>query len=202
MVSGRWPREGRKLAVKVGEKRTAVRDRSRSIGRKLRTLTRTIRRLIGEAKREVLQLTEQTGQLLERSIKEARQARRHRSAARAQGGAKAKMKAAKALEELADRCEKVARQITQRVAGEPITDRLVSLWDPDARPAVRWVSVVLAGGTRPGFSSGVRFAVSGPGFRFWVSGSRVSSEGGVRLGVVAECRPAGPYVVAGVAFEA
>src|SRR5262249_8946912 len=33
-----------------------------------------------------------------------------------------------------DRCEKVARQIKQRVAGEPITDRIVSLFDPDARP--------------------------------------------------------------------
>jgi IS5 family transposase len=30
-------REGRKLAVKVGEKRTAVRDRSRAMGRKLQT---------------------------------------------------------------------------------------------------------------------------------------------------------------------
>ena len=38
------------------------------------------------------------------------------------------------MEELADRCEKVARQIKQRVAGEPIKDRLVSLADPDARP--------------------------------------------------------------------
>jgi transposase, IS5 family len=35
---------------------------------------------------------------------------------------------------LADRCEKVARQIRQRVAGEKITDRIVSLADPDARP--------------------------------------------------------------------
>jgi hypothetical protein len=38
------------------------------------------------------------------------------------------------LEELADRCEKVARQIKRRVKGEPITDRIVSLSDPDARP--------------------------------------------------------------------
>jgi len=38
------------------------------------------------------------------------------------------------LEELADRCEKVAGQIRQRVAGEPIKDRIVSLHDPDARP--------------------------------------------------------------------
>jgi IS5 family transposase len=35
---------------------------------------------------------------------------------------------------VADRCEKVARQIRQRVDGEPIKDRIVSLADPDARP--------------------------------------------------------------------
>ena len=54
---------------------------------------------------------------------------------RARGrGAKAKLKAAAALEEMADRCEKVAAQIRQRVKGEPIKDRIVSLHDPDARP--------------------------------------------------------------------
>jgi transposase, IS5 family len=35
---------------------------------------------------------------------------------------------------MADRCEKVACQIEQRVAGESIKDRIVSLHDPDARP--------------------------------------------------------------------
>jgi IS5 family transposase len=127
-------REGRKLASRIGEKRPAVRDRTRSMGRKLRALTRTIRRRSGEAKREVLELTEQTGRLLETSINEARKlaatARR-----RARGrGAHAKLNAAKRLDELADRCEKVSSQIRQRVNGEPITDRLISLWDPDARP--------------------------------------------------------------------
>ena len=127
-------REGRKLATRVAESRTAVRDRSRAMGRKLRALTRTIRKRTAEAKREVLALTEQTGRLLETSITEARKlaatARR-----RARGrGAQAKLKAARRLEELADHCEKVCSQIRQRVAGEPITDRLISLWDPDARP--------------------------------------------------------------------
>jgi transposase, IS5 family len=127
-------REGRKLAAKVSEKRTAVRDRTRSMGRKLRTLTRTIRKRTGEAKREVLVLTEQAGELLEASIREARKlARTARRRARGRG-AQGKLKAAKAFEELADRCEKVAGQIKQRVAGEPIKDRLISLWDPDARP--------------------------------------------------------------------
>ena len=82
----------------------------------------------------MLELTEETGRLLERSVKEGR-----RLAAVARGkargrGANAKLKAARQLEEMADRCEKVARQIRQRVAGEPIKDRLVSLFDPDARP--------------------------------------------------------------------
>jgi IS5 family transposase len=104
------------------------------MGRTLRAVTRTIRRRSGEAKAEVLKLTARSGELLEQSVAETRRlvviARR-----RARGrGAKAKLKAAAKLEEFADRCEKVAGQIKQRVAGEPITDRLVSLSDPDARP--------------------------------------------------------------------
>jgi IS5 family transposase len=127
-------REGRKLAKLVKEKKRRVRDRSRAMGRTLRAVTRTVRRRSGEAKSEVLKLTAKTGKLLEQSIRETRRlvviARR-----RARGrGARTKLKAAAQLEELADRCEKVASQIKQRVAGEPIKDRLVSLADPDARP--------------------------------------------------------------------
>ncbi len=127
-------REGRKLARLIREKKLRVRDRSRSMGRKLRAVTRTIRRRSGEAKKEVLALTEQTGQLLTKSVNEARKlaaAARRRARGR---GAKVKLRAAGRLEEFADRCEKVAEQIRQRVAGEPIKDRIVSLADPDARP--------------------------------------------------------------------
>lgn len=127
-------REGRKLGKLIKENKARVRDRSRSMGVKLRAISRTIRRRSGEAKAEVLKLTEQTGELLERSIAEARKlAAATRRKARGRG-AKAKLKAAAKLEELADRCEKVAMQIKQRVAGEPIKDRIVSLFDPDARP--------------------------------------------------------------------
>jgi IS5 family transposase len=127
-------REGRRLARLVGEKQRRVRDRSRALGRRLRGITRTIRRRSGEAKAEVLKLTAETGKLLERSVEEARKlaaAARHRARGR---GARVKLKAAAKLEQLADRCEKVVRQIKRRVAGEPITDRIVSLSDPDARP--------------------------------------------------------------------
>jgi hypothetical protein len=101
----------------MGQTGRRVQDRSRSMGRKLRAITRTIRRRSGEAKGEVLALTEQTGQLLERSVSEARRlavAARRRARGR---GARAKLKAASRLEELADRCEKVAAQIRQRVVG-------------------------------------------------------------------------------------
>src|SRR5207302_1676822 len=127
-------REASKLARVVGEGKRRVRDRSRSMGRTLRAISRTIRRRSGEAKSEVLKLTAKTGELLERSIAETR---RLVAAARAKArgrGAKAKLKAAAKLEGMADRCEKVARQIRRRVAAEPISDRIVSLSDPDARP--------------------------------------------------------------------
>jgi transposase, IS5 family len=127
-------REAKKLAKLVKEQQRRVRDRSRAMGRTLRAVTRTIRRRSGEAKSEVLKLTAKTGELLQKSIRETRRlvviARR-----RARGrDANAKLKMAAALEELADRREKVASQIKQRVTGEPIKDRLVSLADPDARP--------------------------------------------------------------------
>jgi IS5 family transposase len=93
-----------------------------------------MRRRTGQAKGEVLKLTAQTGRLLERSVREARRlAALARRKARGRG-AQAKQHAATQLEELADRCSKVAEQIKRRVAGEKITDRLVSLADPDARP--------------------------------------------------------------------
>jgi transposase, IS5 family len=127
-------REGHKLAALIKERKARVRDRSRQMGQKLRLLTRTIRRRSGQAKAEVLALTKQTGELLERSVKEARKlAKTARRKARGRGAA-ANRNAAASLEELADRCEKVASQITKRINGEPISDRLVSLADPDARP--------------------------------------------------------------------
>jgi len=127
-------RQGRRLTARLGKAGVGVRDRSRSMGRRLRAISRTIRRRSGQAKAEVLDLTAQTGELLTRSVREARRlaatARR-----RARGrGAQAKLRAAARLDELADRCEKVTEQIIKRVRGEKIADRLISLSDPDARP--------------------------------------------------------------------
>jgi len=127
-------REARKLSALVGADAGRVRDRSRALGRRLRAISRTIGRRTGERKTQVLSLTEQAGELLSRSVREARRLALT-ARARARGrGAQRKLRAIARLEEHTDRAERVTSQIKQRIAGEPISDRLVSMFDPDARP--------------------------------------------------------------------
>jgi IS5 family transposase len=127
-------REARRLAALIGADAGWVRDRSRAVGRRLRAISRTMGRRTGERKQQVLALTEQAGQLLTRSVREARRlalAARARSRGR---GAQRKLQAIARLEELTDRAERITTQIKLRIAGEPISERLVSMFDPDARP--------------------------------------------------------------------
>jgi len=133
----RLARDGAHAAAKLAKDVRRVQDRSRAVGRRLRLIGRTVGRRLGKtggARKAVLELTGQTGDLVRRSIREARAlAVQARQAARGRG-AKAKLRAAERLEQSAELAEKVCEQITQRLAGEKITDRLVSLADPDARP--------------------------------------------------------------------
>jgi IS5 family transposase len=126
-------REGKKLTAMI-KGRTRVTDRSRSVGRAVRAISKTLARRTGHAKAEVMKLNEQAGRLIARSVREAqRLAQKARGAARGRG-AQAKLRAAMRLEQLAARCQKVTEQIDRRSRGLKITDRLVSLADPDARP--------------------------------------------------------------------
>jgi len=127
-------REARKLAPLFAVGQRLVRDRSRSVGRVMRAISRTLGRRTGEAKEQVLELNQQAGKLIARSAREAASvAAAVRARARGRG-AQAKLRAAGKLEELAGRCRVVAEQIDRRVRGLKISDRLVSLSDPDARP--------------------------------------------------------------------
>lgn len=111
-----------------------VRDRSRSVGKKLRRLNRTLAARTGQGKQAAIRMTKEAGDLARASLREARRvAARLRERARGRG-AQAKLRAAERIERVADRAEKVCEQITRRVAGQKITDRLVSMSDPDARP--------------------------------------------------------------------
>jgi IS5 family transposase len=127
-------REARRLAATVGRDAGWVRDRSRAVGRRVRTMTRTLGRRTGERKAQLLELTEQAGRLVARSIGEAKRllvvARRRARGRRA----RAKLRQIERLERFSERAARVVEQIQKRVAGERITDRLVSIFDPDARP--------------------------------------------------------------------
>jgi IS5 family transposase len=127
-------REGRKLAGRLRGPTVRVVDRSRRIGKLVRAISRTLARRTSQGTGEVLALNAKAGRAMARSVHEARAlAAQARAAARGRG-ARAKLRAARRLEDLADRCQRVATQIQQRQRGEKISDRLVSLSDPDARP--------------------------------------------------------------------
>jgi IS5 family transposase len=126
-------REGKKLSRLV-KSTVRVRDRSRSIGKTVRAISRTLSRRTGQAKEQVMALNEQAGRLIARSVREAtRLVGAARASARGRG-AETKLRAARQLDELAGRCRRVAEQIDRRARGLKITDRLVSISDPDARP--------------------------------------------------------------------
>lgn len=127
-------REAAKAAQLAGPEVPRVQDRSRAVARRLRRLNRTLAARTGQGKPTALRLTGEAGRLVERSMRQARRVAEHlRRRARGRG-AQTKLAAARRIEEVADRAAIVARQIRQRLAGEKITSRLVSLTDPDARP--------------------------------------------------------------------
>ena len=133
-------RAGRKVRAAVPAVQVRVRDRSRAVGRRLRALTRTLRRRSGEAKADIQRLTEETAAQVKASVREAehllRQARRSRS--RAIGiSRQARATAIASLAEIIGLARRIVTQIAMRFAGTKIPNRLVSLFDPDARPIRR-----------------------------------------------------------------
>lgn len=117
-----------------------VRDRSRAVGKRAREIGRTLTKRTGQAKQAVRRLTEQSAGQVKKSIREARkllaQARRSRSRAKSMS-ATGRAKVIAELDRIVVLAERVVEQIRKRFAGEKITDRLVSLFDTDARPVRR-----------------------------------------------------------------
>jgi hypothetical protein len=120
-------REGKRAAALIADGAGRMRDRTRAVGRKLRDLGVAVKRRTGEAKDDILKLTGECGKLAEAAVRDARRlAERLRAAARGRG-AQAKLHAAQRLEQAIRRSQRVCEQIRKRLAGEPISDRLVSL---------------------------------------------------------------------------
>ena len=117
-----------------------VRDRSGAVGKRLWALSRAPKRRTGEAKRAVQRFTEETARQVGSSLGEARrlagEARRRR-ATRPGVSRRGRARAIARLEKTIQQAEQIVEQFRERFAGEKISDRLVSLADPDARPIRR-----------------------------------------------------------------
>ncbi len=130
----------RKVAAAVPDTTTAVRNRSRAVHKRVRAIGRTLRSRTGEAKAQVQRLTEEAAAQVRASVRESKKLLVQATASplTAQGvSGKARAKATARLEELVGLSQRVVDQVRARFAGEKIPDRLVSLFDPDARPVRR-----------------------------------------------------------------
>lgn len=147
--SGLLARGVAKMAATIGKvkaaglaRRTATRDRTRSVRSRARDIAANLRRRSEAARDEVRAINADLARIAERAVAEARAV--VRNARRAlRGGARSVSGRARAaiaaLETTAQRVERIAVQTRQRIAGTTPdgATRLVSLHDPDARPIAK-----------------------------------------------------------------
>ena len=134
-------RTAKKLVTQLPEVTAKVRDRGRAVQTRMRTLSRTLRRRSGEAQAEVERLTTEAADRLRATVREARkvldqakQAIEEIHAEFGQAATRVERRLVSELEKFLPRAERVLEQVRQRFAQEKIKDRLVSMFDPDARP--------------------------------------------------------------------
>ncbi len=130
-------RVARKVRAAIPGLTRKVRNRSRAAGKRLRELNRSLARRTGDAPQQVQRLTEAVAELAKASLGQARRLLAEAKEAAVSGSRSAHRRATRALAELdqvAQLSRKVVEQIRQRFAGEKIADRLVSIYDADARP--------------------------------------------------------------------
>lgn len=125
--------------------RTHLRNRTRSLKQRLLSIQKVLRRRTGQAYDEVRAITQEVLEIAEKATVEARRLTANaRKALQRKAGQIGKWKlersakAVVALEEMLARAEQVIDQTWQVQEGvRSIPHRLVSLFDPDARPIVR-----------------------------------------------------------------
>jgi IS5 family transposase len=125
----------RRIKRRGAASRTRFRDRGRAAGRRMKQLARTLRRRTGVAMAEVDRLTGEVARVARRTLRDVqvvvRNARRTLTCRPCDG------RTARLVGELAETigaAERLLAQTEQRLAGNRvISDRLVSLADPDAR---------------------------------------------------------------------
>jgi len=127
-----------RLAKKAG---VAIRDRTRSIKKRVLKITKVLKRRTQEAVQEVRQITGEIADIVEKTLKDARRAvqRLHQGVQDVKDFARDKKQRLIAqLEKFLDLGEQIISQARQVNAGSlNLPERLVSIFDPEARPICR-----------------------------------------------------------------
>lgn len=132
----RLTRVGKRVQAAGLARRTALRDRRRSVGKRVRQISAALARG-GRTRGSVDRLTGEIAVRAKQTVRETRTlARNARRALAAKGGAGAAL--VERLERELDAAEQVLAQTDLRLQGQrTIPDRRISLVDPDARPIRR-----------------------------------------------------------------
>jgi IS5 family transposase len=130
----------RRVSAAIPDATRHVVNRSRAVQKRVRSIGRSLRKRTGEAKAAVQTLTEEAAAQVSSSLRESIRllTQAKASTVTAEGvSKKARAKAIAKLEEWVGLSSRVVGQVRARFAGEKIPDRLVSLFDPDARSVRR-----------------------------------------------------------------
>jgi transposase, IS5 family len=126
----------RRVKARGVASRTRFRDRGRAAGRRLTQISRSLRRRTGQAPEEVDRLTAQVAGIARRTLGQAERVARNARRALGQRPADGRLRRlVDRLEQTTTATRRLLDQTRQRLGGQRvISDRLVSLADPDARP--------------------------------------------------------------------
>jgi len=130
----------RKVSAAIPDATKHVVNRSRAVAKRVRAIGKSLRKRTGEAKAAVQTLTEEAAAQVSSSLRESTTlfAQAKASDLIAEGvSEKARARAIATLEHWIKLSTRVVEQVRMRFAGEKIEGRLVSLFDPDARPVRR-----------------------------------------------------------------
>jgi IS5 family transposase len=134
-------RLAKKIRVVAGDTGTTIRDRTRSIKKRVLEITKVLRRRTGDAIQEVRRITGEMADIAEKTLQAGREMVQHLHPSAQHTGnlvQTEQQRLATQLENFLNLGEQVLRQARQVNAGQlHLPERVVSIFDPDARPIRR-----------------------------------------------------------------
>jgi IS5 family transposase len=134
-------RLAKKVQAAAGDAGTVIRDRTRSIKKRVFQITKVLKRRTGDAVQEVRRITGEMADIAEKTLQAAREVvqQLHQDVQRlAETARDERQRLTAGLEQILELGERIVSQARQVNAGSlKLPERVVSLFDPEARPICR-----------------------------------------------------------------